>query len=342
MIEDYHKYSYMGLYFLCREHEKEILDHKASPKILENRRVRFINPEGHFDYAKFGDFYFSDRVMMLITRDIKYTAYHQPDKLRGTLWSTVPVIYAGIETFFRDDENRDIFTGDVVTYKNYTSFVRFWHAFEIPGLAGDNCEVLFDTNLPKHVEGTVFYNISKSLYEEFTMDSFWWPLKAGYIGSKESDAIRERAFAAKDKPVFQEDLDIHKKKKPLIYNGILKELSKDDIVTYFIGDNYENEIGVLMNDIYADNFPETTGVEDYSIMLHDDVEPIEMIRKAVSDFLLYAHNHPEQRFVLCDFKKSLSINNKEEKEIAAIFSDWYEYKIQNVVLPFWIFNNIIN
>lgn len=342
MIEDNPKYSYMGLYFLCREHEKEILDHKASPTILENRRVRFINPEGHFDYAKFGDFYFSDRVMMLITRDIKYTAYHHPDKLRGTLWSTVPVIYAGIETFYRDDENRDIFTGDVVTYKNYTSFVRFWHDFETPGLAGDNCEVLFDTNLPKHVEGTVFYEIPKSLFEEFTMDPFWWPLKAGYIGSKESDTVRERAFAAKDKPVFNEELDFPIKKKPLIYHDILKELSDGDVLTYFIGDEYKDAQGELISDVYADNLPETAGKNDYSILLHNESDTVEMIRKAIPDFLLYALNNPDKRFILCDFKDSLGIRKQDEKEVANIFSNWYEYKIHNVVLPFWIFNNIIN
>lgn len=340
MFGNRHKYSYMGLYELCREHEKEIIEHKASPKILEDRRVRFINPEGHFDYAKFGDFYFSDRVMMLITKDIEYTAYHQPDKLRRTLWSTVPVIYAGIETFYRDDEGRDIFTGDVVTYKNYTSFVRFWNDFEIPGLAGDNCEYLFDSDRPMHVEGTVFYDIPKSLFEEFTFDPFWWPMYPDFPGVNVYDNIKKKAFAAKKKPLFHEELDTIRKMKPMVYDDIKDELSADDVLTYFTGDDYEDPQGELISDVYADNLPETADKIDYSIRLHYESDTVGMLQKVIPDFLLYAHSNPDKRFVLCDFKESLHINKYEESKIAALFSDWYEYKIHNVVVPFWIFGNI--
>ena len=60
--------------------------------VLENHRVRFLNQEGRFDYAYFGDFFFrSMGVMMLITKESEYTHYHTSDCLGDTLWSTVPV-----------------------------------------------------------------------------------------------------------------------------------------------------------------------------------------------------------------------------------------------------------
>ena len=53
--------------------------------------------------------------MMLITKDSDYTPYHKNDQLAHTLWSTVPVIFAGVDTGIKDDLWRDIYTGDVVS-----------------------------------------------------------------------------------------------------------------------------------------------------------------------------------------------------------------------------------
>ena len=65
------------------------------------------------------------------------------------------------------------------------------------------------------------------------------------------------------------------------------------------------------------------------------------IKTAFHEFLQYAHNNPEKTFVLCDFKEALEINKYEEQKTALQFWEWYEYKIPNVIMPFWILNNIV-
>ena len=55
---NFNKYSFRGIQDLCREHHREIrmsLDRDSLKTVLDNRRVRFINPLGKFDYAYFGD-----------------------------------------------------------------------------------------------------------------------------------------------------------------------------------------------------------------------------------------------------------------------------------------------
>ena len=65
---NFSKYSFRGLQDLCREHRRKImmsLDRESLKAILDNRRVRFVNPLGKFDYAYFGEFTFDGDVMIL-------------------------------------------------------------------------------------------------------------------------------------------------------------------------------------------------------------------------------------------------------------------------------------
>jgi hypothetical protein len=64
------------------------------------------------------------------------------------------------------------------------------------------------------------------------------------------------------------------------------------------------------------------------------------IKTAFHKFLQYAHNNPEKTFVFCDFKEALEINKYEKQKTALQFWEWYEFKIPNVIMPFWILNNI--
>ena len=70
-------FSFCGILDMCSLHYRDIMERKDVKKFLLNRKVRFINPWGEFDYAYFGDFYFKGNVMMLITKDSDYTPYHK-------------------------------------------------------------------------------------------------------------------------------------------------------------------------------------------------------------------------------------------------------------------------
>ena len=174
---NFSKYSFRGLQDLCREHRRKImmsLDRESLKAILDNRRVRFVNPLGNFDYAYFGEFTFDGDVMILWTKKMEYTRFHKPlDTF--FLWSQVPVVFAGVDTRYRDDQNQEIFTGDVVSYKGYTSFVRYFGDSSVPGLAGDNCDVQFERNGDMHKDGTVFSNIKPTLFKLFTIENLYWP-----------------------------------------------------------------------------------------------------------------------------------------------------------------------
>ena len=108
-------FSYEGIRRLCYRHRNEIIEIHEHPhhyiqhfdnlcRKLEGREVRYIDPLGRYKYTRFGHFYFDDNgVMMLITDDEEYTRFHRPGILSHTLWSTVPVIYAGIDTRILDN-----------------------------------------------------------------------------------------------------------------------------------------------------------------------------------------------------------------------------------------------
>ena len=99
----------------------------------------------------------------------------------------------------------------------------------------------------------------------------------------------------------------------------------------------EEHLGIIQ---CADNIPDDYTGEEHSIELATADDFYNSIKTAFHEFLQYAHNNPEKTFVLCDFKEALEINKYEEQKTALQFWEWYEYKIPNVIMPFWILNNI--
>ena len=88
-------FRYEGIRQLCNLHLGDIIElhehdmdssdtyrrTKSLNGLLENRKIRYINPFGRFDYTKFGHFYFDENgVMMLITNERDLTLYHRPDR----------------------------------------------------------------------------------------------------------------------------------------------------------------------------------------------------------------------------------------------------------------------
>ena len=339
---NFSKYSFRGLQDLCREHRRKImmsLDRESLKAILDNRRVRFVNPLGNFDYAYFGEFTFDGDVMILWTKKMEYTRFHKPlDTF--SLWSQVPVVFAGVDTRYRDDQNQEIFTGDVVSYKGYTSFVRYIGESKVPGLAGDNCDVQFERNGEMHKEGTVFSDINPTLFKEFVIEDLYWPTNQFVpYGISRNEAI-ERASKAKIQPHFTEDFKPQRRGRRLIYQQLSEVLRENDILCYLAKEMIEGEehLGIMQ---CADNIPDDYTGEEHSIELETADDFYNSIKTAFHEFLQYAHNNPEKTFVLCDFKEALEINKYEEQKTALQFWDWYEYKIPNVIMPFWIPNNIV-
>ena len=315
------------------------LDRESLKAILDNRRVRFVNPLGNFDYAYFGEFTFDGDVMILWTKKMEYTRFHKPlDTF--SLWSQVPVVFAGVDTRYRDDQNQEVFTGDVVSYKGYTSFVRYIGESKVPGLAGDNCDVQFERNGEMHKEGTVFSDINPTLFKEFVIEDLYWPTNQFVpYGISRNEAI-ERASKAKIQPHFTEDFKPQRRGRRLIYQQLSEVLRENDILCYLAKEMIEGEehLGIMQ---CADNIPDDYTGEEHSIELETADDFYNSIKTAFHEFLQYAHNNPEKTFVLCDFKEALEINKYEEQKTALQFWDWYEYKIPNVIMPFWIPNNIV-
>lgn len=339
-------FSYRGLRQLCNLHLEEIIElHSCSRSfydglegVLEHRQVRFINPNGQFDYTKFGHFYFDkEGVMMLITDDKDYTIYHRPDILSDTFWSTVPVIFAGVDIRMKDDMGRDVFTGDVVTYQSYTSVVRYLYDPIEPGLIGDNCDIPFNVFDTIHKEGTAYVDVNPSMFQKYDPLFVRWAAD-GFCQFGSFKEIREKASIAMDVPTFIGGSPKKRRMHRLGYDDI-EEVLTDDMVLAYLRDSdlYENEEGEPVYNIFADNLPDHNPEKRYEICIPDKEGFVEGLKKAIKDFLLYAHRHPEETFVFADIKKEFNITYYNELGIAIWFNDWFEFHIYNVILPRWIF-----
>ena len=339
---EFNKFSYRGIQDLCRIHHRDIYlsqDREKLKTVLENRRVRFISPLGYFDYAYFGEFTFEGDVMILWTKKSEYTRFHKSGLDSHTLWSLVPVIYAGVDTRLRDDQKQEIFTGDVVSCKGYTSFVRYFGKSTVPGLAGDNCEILLDKTGSIHKEGTVFSGISQSLFKEYHIESLYWPRAQFVPFGLSRDEVIDKAAQAKKQPTFSDDFNPQRRGRKLVYQDISEVLKEGDILCYFAGEPDEEDVDNTRN-VYADNIPDNYMGEEYVIELVVTEHYYDSIIYSVGQFLQYAHERPDKTFILCDFKGALAIREYEEQRTALQFHEWYEYNIPNVILPFWIFNNL--
>jgi hypothetical protein len=331
-------FSFRGIQNMCRTYYRDILERKDIRRFLLSRRVRFINPMGKFDYAYFGDYYFNGDVMMLITKDIKYVAYHKPDQLSHTLWSTVPVIFAGVDTRMKDDKGREIFTGDVVTYEHYTSVVRYFGNADIPGLIGDNCDIPFDGNGTLHKDGTAFVDVNPIMFKEYDPLFVRWAANGFCQGGPSFEEIREKASLGINAPTF---IEVYPKKKRTHHLGYddIEEVLTDEMTLAYLRDCevYEDEDGEPTYTIFADNLPDYHHERWHEIPIPDKADFVEDLKNAIKEFLLYAHNHPNETFVLADFKGTFHICNAMELKVAMAFDDWFNYKIYNVIMPRWIF-----
>ena len=343
-------FSYRGISQLCSCHLEEIIEKHSRPhdsdtsfddfyRLLEYREVRFIDPLGRFQYTKFGHFYFDKKgVMMLITDNWDYTRFHRPGKLSHTLWSTVPVIFAGIETRIIDDCNQPIFTGDIVTdVENHTiSYVRYFHP-TIPGLAGDNCESQYRPGLIWHKEGTVFSGISHILYKQFDEYAIRWPMSQYYPSGMTREEVKERANLAWSNPVFCDSFKTIRHQRRGYGDSVDEVLNDGCVFAYFrASESFIDADGLLVYEIFCDNYPEGYRGKSYGIKIPRKYYYLEKMKPRIDAFLLHAHKHPKTTFVLCDFTRKLHISDHLLDKWALLFREWFAYNIPNVILPAWI------
>lgn len=338
--------NYKSLVELCKEYKEDIKARKKLTGVLGNRKVRYVNQEGLFGYTQFGDFYFTSMgVMMLITTDFDLTWYHTPDEMCDTLYSTVPVFFAGFETGFKDDTGRDIYTGDVVKLTRnsgeYTLMANQIYWCKYPSLRADNHEIEFQEGDRFHIVGNVFYDI---LAEHLEIYDLWYYVghNSIFIYPHTEDQLNEELEKMARAPFFRERPK-KRTKHPLMYDETIRgyEPKPEDMLILFCSgpdDNIDPDDESTFPLVYADYLPK--GSES----LHSLCIPIDLfkpdlqeLKKDVDDILERAHYSIEHNFIVLDYERSIG-NMKVSKALDELFRPVYDYKLHNVILPFRMLN----
>jgi len=334
------KFDYNSIRQICNFNHKRILAHHDLSYIMDYRKIRFINPMGEFDYTTFGNFIMDAfGVMLLITKDAKYTCYHHWGLLDYSLWSVVPVIFAGVSTGYTDDTGREIFAGDIVTMDDhFTSMVKYLKDYKEPFLVGDNCEVfLSKAHKSLHIEGTAYCNMSAKMFEEYDNNHInWYYSQFQPCGLSRDEVIRMAKLACYH-PHFINELNIIDR-NPAAYSNVYDVMKGNYKVAYIVSASpYDDADGNIYHDIYADNLPMDVDFESYEINMvkADTVE--KQLEQPFRDFIDYAHCHPDTVFILCDFKEFDFITSCNKKNLIRPLLPITKYNIRNIILPAWMY-----
>lgn len=340
-MERTHNYRFENLVELCREHYQEIADRKPIAYLLQDKQVRYITPEGRFGYAKFGDFYFTRRnTMMLVTKELPIARYHKPDSMSDSLWSTVPVLFAGIETGMRDCHGQMIYSGDVLDvlepYQAEGTVVWF-SSSDIPLVRLDNHCVYFNQIERSEIIGNVFYDITLSDWEcngsgaFFGRDPF-------YLWGATEDEINQIKDKIKNAPSFKGDKPMTRKRHSMIYNKTFSEVGireYDKIIAFCAEGDFDSDDELLSPELYIDSCHDGDGegclLECIPIDLFNP--DYDKVKTRVDELILQAHNDPETRYFLANMKEYVW-NESQYNKLASLFEDASEYHIFNIIMPF--------
>lgn len=342
-MESRNNYNYEDICILCREHYQEIVERKDLAYILQNKKVRYIDPEGHWGYTTFGNFYVTSRdAMMLVTREFPIARYHQPDSMRDSLWSTVPVLFAGIETGMRDSKGQDIYTGDVLEVSKPThckGIAVYFPDADIPCVRLDNHCLFFDGIKRCEIMGNVFFDIDEVYYEYYYFNHFF-SNNPFFQGPVSNDEWEERINKIKNAPSFLNGKPQPKERYSMIYLKNISEVKYDEgdyLVTLCDDHDYDPNDEDTYPVIYIDPnvIPKDCPLRCKDIpfnFYHPDWAKAE---KRIDELLLEAHNNPDTKYFLCDMQTYV-LDKKQYHQIAELFKKAHDFQIRNFILPFEI------
>lgn len=340
-MESTHNYSYERLMELCQEHFDEIAQRKDIAYVLNNKQVRYVDPDCRFGYAKFGDFYFNSRkAMMLVTKDHPISFYHRPDKLENSLWSTVPIFFSGFETGMRDCHGQMIYSGDVLRVLepyDVEGTVTWFTDSDMPLVRLDNHCVYFDQIKRCEIIGNVFYNIS-------TMDWDYggYPHLIGrnpffqcFVPQEEWDTLQANIRKG---PSFREGKPETCDKHSMVFGRTFSEvgLREGDRIVAFCSEDEEDACSEFDGSIlYIDSCHNGEGDgHDCETIPIDLCNPdYEKVKARIDEIIMKAHNNPHRRYFLCNMSEYV-INKSMYNRLAAMFDDAKDYNIRNFIMPF--------
>ena len=108
---------------LCREYN---LDIGLGAISLPNIRIRYVNDENQFGYTHFGNFFFCEDDLYVLSKDECWAEMHNEDVVYELFGENFirndyahRVIFAGVQTNFRDINGDFIYTGDIIRTGQY-------------------------------------------------------------------------------------------------------------------------------------------------------------------------------------------------------------------------------
>ena len=342
-MEKANNFNYEDICRLCREHYQEIVERKNLSYILQNRKVRYIDPEGRFDYTTFGNFYVTSRnVMMLVMREPFIARYHRPDSMRDSLWSAVPVLFAGVETGGRDSRGREIYTGDVLQVSepaHCTGTVVYFSDATIACVRLDNHCLFLNEVKRSEIIGNVFFDIDEMSYEYYNSQAFFGinPFFQGPVSEEIRDVLIRKIMEA---PSFRNGKPQPKERYSMIYHGSISKIGykKGDYLVVFCEDrdydpNDEDTYPTLFVD--SDVIPEDCPLVCKEIPIDLYYPDWEKVQKRVDEIMLEAHNNPSTKYILCDLRSQV-LDKEQYYRIAELFRKAGEYHIGNFIMPITI------
>ncbi len=337
---------------LCAELSDEIKSGNI-PEEYKHLTVRFIDINCNFGYAKFGDFIFYRDRFVVITLDSKYKRLHNEFFNKDCIgrrirtspeYYFVEAMFAGVFTERVDCNGKPIFTGDFVRADDYSIY-----GLE-SGIASGVCAMLdkYALILDNHclflddahrleVLGNVFYDISMFDHGFNIRQNF------NIMSPRTEEFYRKIAKA----PYFKSE-SWQESVAGVLTDEIRTFVTCDRVTPHKITELQENEVFVFGSNIDGnhyggaarfayDNFGAqwTKGVghygESYAIPTMDG--SVDYIEPYVNDFLNYARDYPEYRFLVTEI--GCGIAGYKVADIAPLF--YRAVEIENICLPrsFW-------